>query len=180
MQPKNTFTHFFKIQKTSEVRNRKDGLSISNNAGIIYDNFAEPFYGVQSEDEGYSGTAPEKVIIARNTEETSPYKITKKYVNEKDWSSLPKVYGAHNSEGYCKTNKSVIIPLDSKLVNDEEKIAIAERIKNNMLNAITERITNNIKKHPEGIQTDFSRFLNNPKMTKGRLEEIAQCIKAME
>ena len=51
MQPKKTFTHFFKIQKNPDVDNRRiPGLHISNNAGIIYDNFEESFYGVQSED----------------------------------------------------------------------------------------------------------------------------------
>ena len=44
MQPKKTFTHFFKIQNTSEVQPRKKGLIINNNAGIIYDNFEESFY----------------------------------------------------------------------------------------------------------------------------------------
>ena len=168
MKPKKTFTHFFKIQNNkSDLDNRKEGLTISTNTGIIYDNFEESFYGVQSEDKGYSGTAPEKVIIALNKNRvTSPYQITKEYVKEEDWSSLPKVYGSNNSEGYCKTNNSVIIPLDSKLENDVEKII--------------NRIKNNIKKGPQGIQTRFSRYLNNHKMTKSRLEEIAQYIEAME
>ena len=167
MKPKKTFTHFFKIQKTSEVPDRTKGLIISNNAGIIYDNFEEPFYGIQSGEKGYEGTAHEKVIIARNTEETSPYPITKLYVKTDDWASLPKVWGYNNNaNGYCKTNNSVIIPLDSKLENDVEKII--------------NRIKNNIKKGPQGIQTRFSRYLNNHRMTKSRLEEIAQCIEAME
>ena len=168
MNPKKTFTHFFKIQKTPEVSNRKSGLSINTNAGIIYDNFAEPFYGVQGEDEGYVGTAPEKVIIALNKRVTSSYPITKKYVNSYDWSSLPKVYGSNNSEGYCKTNNSVIIPLDSKLVNNEEKIAITERIKNN------------IKKHPKGIQGWFSSYVNHQRNPKDRLVDLAKSIGAMQ
>ena len=167
MKPKKTFTHFFKIQNTSEVQPRKDGLYISNNAGIIYDNFEESFYGVQGEDKGYSnGIAPEKVIIARNTDKTSPYQITKSYVKADDWSSLPKVYGSpNNTEGYCKTNNSVIIPLDSKLVNGEK---ITDRIKNNML------------KQPGRISKDFKTYMNNHRMTKSKLEEIAQYIEAME
>ena len=166
MNPKKTFTHFFKIQKTPEVSNRKSGLTIRTNAGIIYDNFEESFYGVQSESEGYTGKAPEKVIIALNKNRiTSPYQITKSYVKSDDWGSLPKVYGSNNGEGYCKTDKSVIIPLDSKLVNGEK---ITDRIKNNIMS-----------KHPQGIQTAFSRFSNNRRMTKDRLEYIADKIGAM-
>lgn len=166
MNPKTSFTHFFKIQKTPEVSNRKSGLSIKTNAGIIYDNFEESFYGVQSESEGYTGKAPEKVIIALNKNRvTSPYQITKSYDKIEDWGSLPKVYGSNNSEGYCKTNKSVIIPLDSKLGNGEK---ITDRIKNNIMS-----------KHPQGIQTAFSRFSNNRRMTKDRLEYIADKIGAM-
>ena len=166
MQPKKSFTHFFKIQKTSEVPDRKTGLIINNNnAGIIYDNFEESFYGVQSKDKGYGGTAPEKVIIARNKKETPSYQITKKYVNEEDWSSLPKVYGAHNSEGYCKTNNSVIIPLDSKLVNGEK---ITDRIKNNML------------KQPGRISNDFKTYMNHHRIPKDRLEYLASSIGAIE
>ena len=131
MNPKTSFTHFFKIQKTPEVQPRKEGLSIHTNAGIIYDNFEESFYGVQSESEGYTGKAPEKVIIALNKNRvTSPYQITKSYDKIEDWGSLPKVYGSNNGEGYCKTDKSVIIPLDSKLVNGEK---ITDRIKNNIM-----------------------------------------------
>lgn len=166
MNPKTSFTHFFKIQKTPEVQPRKEGLSIHTNAGIIYDNFEESFYGVQSESEGYTGKAPEKVIIALNKNRvTSPYQITKSYDKIEDWGSLPKVYGSNNGEGYCKTDKSVIIPLDSKLVNGEK---ITDRIKNNIMS-----------KHPQGIQTAFSRFLNNRRMTKDRLEYIADKIGAM-
>ena len=166
MNPKTSFTHFFKIQKTPEVQPRKEGLSIHTNAGIIYDNFEESFYGVQSESEGYTGKAPEKVIIALNKNRvTSPYQITKSYDKIEDWGSLPKVYGSNNGEGYCKTDKSVIIPLDSKLVNGEK---ITDRIKNNIM-----------LKHPQGIQTAFSRFLNNRRMTKDRLEYIADKIGAM-
>lgn len=166
MNPKTSFTHFFKIQKTPEVQSRKEGLSIHTNAGIIYDNFEESFYGVQSESEGYTGKAPEKVIIALNKNRvTSPYQITKSYDKIEDWGSLPKVYGSNNGEGYCKTDKSVIIPLDSKLVNGEK---ITDRIKNNIMS-----------KHPQGIQTAFSRFLNNRRMTKDRLEYIADKIGAM-
>lgn len=166
MNPKKTFTHFFKIQKTPEVQPRKDGLTINTNAGIIYDNFEESFYGVQSESEGYTGKAPEKVIIALNKNRvTSPYQITKSYDKIEDWGSLPKVYGSNNGEGYCKTNKSVIIPLDSKLGNGEK---ITDRIKNNIMS-----------KHPQGIQTAFSRFSNNRRMTKDRLEYIADKIGAM-
>ena len=166
MNPKTSFTHFFKIQKTPEVQPRKEGLSIHTNAGIIYDNFEESFYGVQSESEGYTGKAPEKVIIALNKNRvTSPYQITKSYDKIEDWGSLPKVYGSNNGEGYCKTDKSVIIPLDSKLVNGEK---ITDRIKNTIM-----------LKHPQGIQTAFSRFLNNRRMTKDRLEYIADKIGAM-
>ena len=166
MNPKTSFTHFFKIQKTTEIANRTKGLTISNSAGIIYDNFEESFYGVQSEDKGYSGTAPEKVIIARNKNRvTPPYKITKEYVNKEDWSSLPKVYGSNNGEGYCKTGNSVIIPLDSKLVNGEK---------------ITDRIKNNMFKQPERIQNDFKTYMNRRRSAKDRLEEIAQYIEAME
>ena len=166
MNPKTSFTHFFKIQKTPEVQPRKEGLSIHTNAGIIYDNFEELFYGVQSESEGYTGKAPEKVIIALNKNRvTSPYQITKSYDKIEDWGSLPKVYGSNNGDGYCKTDKSVIIPLDSKLVNGEK---------------ITDRIKNNITtKHPKGIQTAFSRFSNNRRMTKDRLETMASYINAM-
>ena len=134
MNPKTSFTHFFKIQKTPEVQHRKDGLTINTNAGIIYDNFEESFYGVKSESEGYTGKAPEKVIIALNKNRvTSPYQITKSYDKIEDWVFLPKVYGSNNNEGYCsktidKKYKSVIIPLDSKLVNghrmDMEKLII--------------------------------------------------------
>ena len=166
MNPKTSFTHFFKIQKTPEVQPRKDGLTINTNAGIIYDNFEESFYGVQSESEGYTGKAPEKVIIALNKNRvTSPYQITKSYDKIEDWGSLPKVYGSNNGDGYCKTDKSVIIPLDSKLVNGEK---ITDRIKNNIMS-----------KHPQGIQTAFSRFSNNRRMTKDRLEYIADKIGAM-
>ena len=126
MNPKKTFTHFL-------------------NAGIIYDNFEESFYGVQGESEGYTGKAPEKVIIALNRNATSlSYPITKSYNKIDDWSSLSKVYG------YCKTDKSVIIPLDSKLVNRKEKIL--ERIKNNIMS-----------KHSIGVQTAFPKFFNNHK-----------------
>lgn len=166
MNPKKTFTHFFKIQKTPEVQHRKDGLTINTNAGIIYDNFEESFYGVQSESEGYTGKAPEKVIIALNKNRvTSPYQITKSYDKIEDWGSLPKVYGSNNGEGYCKTDKSVIIPLDSKLGNGEK---ITDRIKNNIMS-----------KHPQGIQTAFSRFSNNRRMTKDRLEQMAYYVNAM-
>ena len=86
MQPKKTFTHFFKIQKTPDVDNRRNpGLSINTNAGIIYDNFEESFYRVQSENEGYKGTAPEKIIIAVNKNLTSPYQITKSYDKIEDF-----------------------------------------------------------------------------------------------
>lgn len=139
MKPKKTFTHFL-------------------NAGIIYDNFEESFYGVQGESEGYTGKAPEKVIIAKNT--TLPYQITKSYNKIDDWSSLSKVYG------YCKTDKSVIIPLDSKLVNEE---IITDRIKNNIMS-----------KQSQGVQTAFSTFSKNHKETKNRLETIASKIGAME
>ena len=165
MNPKKTFTHFFKIQKTPEVSSRKSGLSIKTNAGIIYDNFAEPFYGVQGEDEGYVGTAPEKVIIAKNT--TLPYQITKSYNKIDDWEPSLKVYGYNNAEGYCKTDKSVIIPLNSKLGNNGEKIT--ERIKNNIMS-----------KQSQGVQTAFSTFSKNRKETKNRLETIASSIGAME
>lgn len=166
MNPKTSFTHFFKIQKTPEVQHRKDGLTINTNAGIIYDNFEESFYGVQSESEGYTGKAPEKVIIALNKNRvTSPYQITKSYDKIEDWGSLPKVYGSNNGEGYCKTDKSVIIPLDSKLINGEK---ITDRIKNNIMS-----------KHPQGIQTAFSRFSNNRRMTKDRLEQMAYYVNAM-
>ena len=166
MNPKTSFTHFFKIQKTPEVQPRKDGLTIHTNAGIIYDNFEESFYGVQSESEGYTGKAPEKVIIALNKNRvTSPYQITKSYDKIEDWGSLPKVYGSNNGQGYCKTDNSVIIPLDSKLVNGEK---ITDRIKNNIMS-----------KHPQGIQTAFSRFSNNRRMTKDRLEQMAYYVNAM-
>ena len=171
MNPKTSFTHFFKIQKTPEVQHRKDGLTINTNAGIIYDNFEESFYGVQSESEGYTSKAPEKVIIALNKNRvTSPYQITKSYDKIEDWVYLPKVYGSNNGEGYCsktidKKYKSVIIPLDSKLGNGEK---ITDRIKNNIMS-----------KHPQGIQTAFSRFSNNRRMTKDRLEYIADKIGAM-
>ena len=167
MNPKTSFTHFFKIQKTPEVQHRKDGLTINTNAGIIYDNFEESFYGVQSESEGYTGKAPEKVIIALNKNRvTSPYQITKSYDKIEDWVSLPKVYGSNNGEGYCKTDKSVIIPLDSKLVNEE---IITERIKNNIMS-----------KQSQGVQTAFSTFSKNRKETKNRLETIASSIGSME
>ena len=169
MNPKKTFTHFFKIQKTPEVSNRKSGLSINTNAGIIYDNFAEPFYGVQGEDEGYVRRSLEKVIIALNKNKvTLSYTITKSYDKIEDLGSLPKVYGSNNGEGYCKTDKSVIIPLDSKLVNDEEKIAITKRIKNNMF------------KQPERILNDFKAYMNRHRNLKDRLEYLAQSIGAME
>ena len=47
MNPKTSFTHFFKIQKTPEVQHRKDGLTINTNAGIIYDSFEESFYNLR-------------------------------------------------------------------------------------------------------------------------------------
>ena len=148
MKPKKTFTNFL-------------------NASIIYDTFEKHFFRVQSEseNEGYKGTAPEKIIIAVNKNLTSHYQITKSYDKIEDWGSLPKVYGSNNGEGYCKTDKSVIIPLDSKLVNGEK---ITDRIKNNIMT-----------KHPQGIQTAFSRFSNNRRMTKDRLEYIADKIGAM-
>ena len=164
MQPKKTFTHFFKIQKTPEVSNRKSGLTIRTNAGIIYDNFEESFYGVQGENEGYTGKAPEKVIIAKNT--TLPYQITKSYNKIDDWEPSLKVYGYNNAEGYCKTDNSVIIPLNSKLVNGGK---ITERIKNNIMS-----------KQSQGVQSAFSIFSNNRKETKNRLETIASKIGAME
>ena len=164
MNPKKTFTHFFKIQKTPEVSNRKSGLTIRTNAGIIYDNFEESFYGVQGESEGYTGKAPEKVIIAKNT--TLPYQITKSYNKIDDWEPSLKVYGYKNAEGYCKTDNSVIIPLDSKLVNGEK---ITDRIKNNIMS-----------KQSQGVQTAFSTFSKNRKETKNRLETIASSIGAME
>lgn len=77
---------------------------------------------MQGESEGYTGKAPEKVIIPKNT--TLPYQITKSYNKIDDWNSLSKLYG------YCKTDNSVIIPLNSKLVNGEK---ITERIKNNIM-----------------------------------------------
>ena len=165
MNPKKTFTHFFKIQKTPEVSNRKSGLTIRTNAGIIYDNFEESFYGVQGESEGYTGKAPEKVIIAKNT--TLPYQITKSYNKIDDWEPSLKVYGYKNAEGYCKTDNSVIIPLNSKLGNNGEKIT--ERIKNNIMS-----------KQSQGVQTAFSTFSKNRKETKNRLETIASSIGAME
>ena len=122
--------------------------------------FWETFFRVQSENEGYKGTAPEKIIIAVNKNLTSPYQITKSYDKIDDWSSLTKVYG------YCKTDKSVIIPLDSKLVNEE---IITERIKNNIMS-----------KQSQGVQTAFSTFSKNRKETKNRLETIASSIGAME
>lgn len=164
MNPKKTFTHFFKIQKTPEVSNRKSGLTIRTNAGIIYDNFEESFYGVQGENEGYTGKAPEKVIIAKNT--TLPYQITKSYNKIDDWEPSLKVYGYNNAEGYCKTDNSVIIPLNSKLVNGGK---ITERIKNNIMS-----------KQSQGVQSAFSIFSNNRKETKNRLETIASKIGAME
>ena len=164
MNPKKTFTHFFKIQKTPEVSNRKSGLTIRTNAGIIYDNFEESFYGVQGENEGYIGKAPEKVIIAKNT--TLPYQITKSYNKIDDWEPSLKVYGYNNAEGYCKTDNSVIIPLNSKLVNGGK---ITERIKNNIMS-----------KQSQGVQSAFSIFSNNRKETKNRLETIASKIGAME
>ena len=165
MNPKKTFTHFFKIQKTPEVSNRKSGLTIRTNAGIIYDNFEESFYGVQGESEGYTGKAPEKVIIAKNT--TLPYQITKSYNKIDDWEPSLKVYGYNNTQGYCKTDKSVVIPLDSKLGNNGEKIT--ERIKNNIMS-----------KQSQGVQTAFSTFSKNHKETKNRLETIVSKIVAME
>ena len=164
MNPKKTFTHFFKIQKTPEVSNRKSGLTIRTNAGIIYDNFEESFYGVQGENEGYTGKAPEKVIIAKNT--TLPYQITKSYNKIDDWEPSLKVYGYNNAEGYCKTDNSVIIPLNSKLVNGGK---ITERIKNNIMS-----------KQSQGVQSAFSTFSKNHKETKNRLETIASKIGAME
>ena len=144
MKPKKTFTHFL-------------------NAGIIYDTFEKHFFRVQSEskNEGYKGTAPEKIIIAVNKNLTSPYQITKSYDKIDDWSSLSKAYE------YCKTDKSVIIPLDSKLGNNGEKIN--ERIKNNIMS-----------KQSQGVQTAFSTFSKNHKDTKNRLETIASKIGAME
>ena len=144
MKPKKTFTHFL-------------------NAGIIYDTFEKHFFRVQSEskNEGYKGTAPEKIIIAVNKNLTSPYQITKSYDKIDDWSSLSKAYE------YCKTDKSVIIPLDSKLGNNGEKIT--ERIKNNIMS-----------KQSQGVQTAFSTFSKNHKETKNRLETIASKIGAME
>ena len=144
MKPKKTFTHFL-------------------NAGIIYDTFEKHFFRVQSEskNEGYKGTAPEKIIIAVNKNLTSPYQITKSYDKIDDWSSLSKAYE------YCKTDKSVIIPLDSKLGNNGEKIT--ERIKNNIMS-----------KQSQGVQTAFSTFSKNHKETKNRLETIASKIVAME
>ena len=144
MKPKKTFTHFL-------------------NAGIIYDTFEKHFFRVQSEskNEGYKGTAPEKIIIAVNKNLTSPYQITKSYDKIDDWSSLSKAYE------YCKTDKSVIIPLDSKLGNNGEKIT--ERIKNNIMS-----------KQSQGVQSAFSIFSNNRKETKNRLETIASKIGAME
>ena len=169
MKPKKTFTHFFKIQKTPEVANRKSGLSINTNAGIIYDTFEEPFFGVQSESETYPSTAPEKVIIALNRNATSsPYQITKSYNKIDDWAPSLKVYGYNNgTDGYYDTDKSVIIPLNSKLVNKKEPIL--ERIKNNIMS-----------KHSIGVQTAFSTFSKNHKETKNRLETIASKIGAME
>ena len=60
MKPKKTFTNFL-------------------NASIIYDTFEKHFFRVQSEseNEGYKGTAPEKIIIAVNKNLTSHYQITK-------------------------------------------------------------------------------------------------------
>ena len=142
MKPKKTFTYFL-------------------NAGIICDTFEKHFFRVQSENEGYKGTAPEKIIIAVNKNLTSPYQITKSYDKIDDWSSLSKVYG------YCKTNKSVIIPLNSKLGNNGEKIT--ERIKNNIMS-----------KQSQGVQTAFSTFSKNRKETKNRLETIASSIGSME
>ena len=144
MKPKKTFTHFL-------------------NAGIIYDTFEKHFFRVQSEskNEGYKGTAPEKIIIAVNKNLTSPYQITKSYDKIDDWSSLSKAYE------YCKTDKSVIIPLDSKLGNNGAKIT--ERIKNNIMS-----------KQFQCVQTAFSTFSKNHKETKNRLETIASKIGAME
>ena len=69
--------------------------------------FEKHFFRVQSENEGYKGTAPEKVIIALNKNKvTLSYPITKSYNKIDDWSSLSKVYE------YCKTDNSVIIPLN--------------------------------------------------------------------
>ena len=124
--------------------------------------FWEPFFEVESENEGYKGKAPEKVIIALNRNVTSsPYQITKSYDKIDDWSSLSKVYG------YCKTDNSVIIPLNPKLGNNEEKIT--ERIKNNIMS-----------KQSQGVQTAFSTFSKNRKETKNRLETIASSIGSME
>ena len=124
--------------------------------------FEKHFFRVQSENEGYKGTAPEKVIIALNKNKvTLSYPITKSYNKIDDWSSLSKVYE------YCKTDNSVIIPLNSKLVNKGEKIL--DRIKNNIMS-----------KHFAGVQNKFAQYSNNHKETKNRLETIASKIGAME
>ena len=120
---------------------------------------------MQGENEGYTGKAPEKVIIAKNT--TLPYQITKSYNKIDDWEPSLKVYGYKNAEGYCKTDNSVIIPLNSKLGNNGEKLT--ERIKNNIMS-----------KQSQGVQTAFSTFSKNRKETKNRLETIASSIGAME
>lgn len=79
---------------------------------------------------------------------------------------MSKVYGYNNAEGYCKTDKSVIIPLDSKLVNEE---------------IITDRIKNNMFKQPGRISDDFKRFMGGRHIIpKDRLETIALKIGAME
>ena len=122
---------------------------------------------MQSENEGYKGTAPEKVIIALNRNVTSsPYQITKSYNKIDDWEPSLKVYGYNNTQGYCKTDNSVIIPLDSKLVNEE---------------IITDRIKNNMFKQPGRISDDFKRFMDGRHIIpKDRLETIASSIGSME
>ena len=114
----------------------------------------------ESENEGYKGTAPEKIIIAVNKNLTSPYQITKSYDKIDDWSSLSKVYE------YCKTDKSVII---SSFTSFESNEIITDRIKNNIMS-----------KQSQGVQTAFSTFSKNRKETKNRLETIASKIGAME
>ena len=126
--------------------------------------FWETFFRVQSENEGYTGKAPEKVIIAKNT--TLHYQINKSYNKIDDWEPSLKVYGYNNAEEYCKTDNSVIIPLDSKLVNEE---------------IITDRIKNNMFKQPGRISDDFKRFMGGRHIIpKDRLETIALKIGAME
>ena len=74
---------------------------------------------------------------------------------------MSKVYG------YCKTDKSAIITLNPKLLNNGEKIL--ERIKNNIMS-----------KHSAGVQTKFAEYSNNHKEAKNRLETIAESIGSME